>query len=102
MKIQTVPTDNGRISEVIGQTRSNTAEELETALVHHLATCNHRIAQRAISHLSPAQAFKQWRAKRPELFNKRVQELAGLDTYASRTVRPEHLQQFLPGPGAGS
>ena len=70
---------NGRISEVINQTRFKSAEELETMLKHYLATYNHRIPQRALNHLSPVQALKKWQAKRPELFNKRVYELAGLD-----------------------
>jgi len=33
-----------------------------------------------LNHLSPIQALKQWQAQRPELFNKRVYELAGLDS----------------------
>jgi transposase InsO family protein len=72
---------NGRISEVIGQTRFKSAEELETTLTLYLATYNHRIPQRALNHLSPVQALKQWQAKRPDLFNKRIYELTGLDTY---------------------
>lgn len=71
---------NGRISELIAQTRFKSAHELETTLTHYLATYNHRIPQRALHHLSPVQALKQWQAKRPELFSKQVYELAGLDT----------------------
>jgi transposase InsO family protein len=70
---------NGRISEVIGQTRFKSAQELETTLMHYLATYNHRIPQRALDHLSPVQALKQWRARKPDLFVKRVYEQAGLD-----------------------
>ena len=72
---------NGRISEVIGQTRFKSAQELETTLMHYLATYNHRIPQRALDHLSPVQALKQWRTRKPELFLKRVYEQPGLDTY---------------------
>ena len=71
---------NGRISEVIAQTRFACAEELETTLTHYAATYNHRIPQRALDHLSPVQALKQWRTRRPDLFVKRVYEQAGLDT----------------------
>jgi hypothetical protein len=41
---------------------------------------NHRIPQRALNHLSPVQALKQWRDRKPELFVKRVYEQTGLDT----------------------
>lgn len=71
---------NGRISEIIGQTRFKSAAELETTLKHDLATYNHRIPQKALDHRSPVQALKQWQAQRPELFQKRVYELARLDT----------------------
>jgi transposase InsO family protein len=71
---------NGRISELIAQTRFKSAEELATTLRHYLATYNHRIPQKALNHLSPIQALKDWQAQRPELFNKRVYELAGLDS----------------------
>lgn len=74
---------NGRISEVIAQTRFACAEELETTLTHYVATYNHRIPQRALDHLSPVQALKQWRTRRPDLFVKRVYEQAGLDKYAA-------------------
>ena len=75
---------NGRVSEVIAQTRFKSAQELETTLTNYLATYNHRIPQRALNHLSPVQALKQWQAKRPELFSKRVYELSGLDTYKTK------------------
>jgi transposase-like protein len=71
---------NGRISEVIKQTRFASAHELETTLTHYLATYNHRIPQRALNHLSPVQALKKWQAERPELFVKRVYNQMGLDT----------------------
>lgn len=80
---------NGRVSEVIAQTRFKSAQELETTLTNYLATYNHRIPQRALNHLSPVQALKQWQAKRPELFSKRVYELSGLD---SHDVSGLHIQ----------
>ena len=70
---------NGRISEIIGQTRIKSAHELETTLTHYLATHNHRIPQRALNHLSPIQALKQWRARKPQLFVNLVYEQAGLE-----------------------
>jgi transposase InsO family protein len=70
---------NGRISEVLKQTRFKSANELETTLKHYLSTYNHRIPQRALDHRSPVQALKQWQIERPELFVKRVYEHSGLD-----------------------
>ena len=84
---------NGRISELIGQTRFKSAEELETTLKHYLATYNHRIPQKALKHLSPVQALKQWQSQRPDLFNKRVYELTGLDKYPFLSGHTEPSQR---------
>jgi hypothetical protein len=73
---------NGRISEVVKQTRFASAAELEATLESYVKTYNHQIAQRALKHLSPVQALKIWRKKKPELFKKRVYNQSGLDTYA--------------------
>ena len=70
---------NGRISDLLNQTRFGSRAELDTTLGHYLATYNNRIPQRALKHLSPIQALKAWHSKRPELFVKRVYEQAGLD-----------------------
>ena len=74
---------NGRIADLVKQTRFASAAELETTLQHYLATYNHRIPQRALNHQSPVQALKAWQHKKPELFVKRVYEQAGLDSYRS-------------------
>ena len=71
---------NGRISEVVNQTRFASAAELEATLDSYLKTYNHLIPQRALNHLSPVQALKNWQAKKPELFVKRVHNQPGLDT----------------------
>jgi len=71
---------NGRIAEIVKQTRFATAAELQTTLQHYLATYNHRIPQRALDHQSPVQALQAWQKKKPELFVKRVYKQAGLDT----------------------
>jgi transposase InsO family protein len=72
---------NGRIADLVKQTRFTSAAELETTLQHYLATYNHRIPQRALNHHSPIQALKAWQKKKPELFVKRVYEQTGLDTF---------------------
>ncbi|RTZ73063.1 MAG: IS481 family transposase, partial [Gammaproteobacteria bacterium] len=41
---------------------------------------NHQIPQRALGHVSPIQALKEWQKKRPDLFVKRVYNVTGLDS----------------------
>jgi len=40
---------------------------------------NHHIPQKALGHKTPIQMLKKWQAEKPELFVKRVYNLAGLD-----------------------
>ena len=70
---------NGRISELVKQTRFSSAAELDLTLAHYWSTYNHLIPQRALGHQAPVQALKKWQAKRPELFVKRVQKQPGFD-----------------------
>ena len=72
---------NGRISEVVKQTRFASAAELETTLERYVKTYNQLIPQRALNHLSPIQALKEWQKKKPKLFKKRVYNQPGLDSY---------------------
>lgn len=72
---------NGRISEVVKQTRFASAAELETTLERYVKTYNQLIPQRALNHLSPIQALKEWQKKKPKLFKKRVYNQPGLDTF---------------------
>jgi IS1 family transposase len=74
---------NGRISEVVNQTRFASAAELETTLKRYVNTYNQQIPQRALNHLSPIQALKEWQKKKPELFKKRIYNQAGLDIYST-------------------
>ena len=71
---------NGRISEVVSQTRFASAAELEATLNNYVKTYNHLIPQRALKHLSPVQALKKWQADKPDLFVKRVYNQPGLDS----------------------
>jgi transposase InsO family protein len=70
---------NGRIAEVLGQTRLKSAAELEATLMSYQRSYNHHIPQRALNHQTPIQALKAWREKSPDLFKKRVYEFSGLD-----------------------
>ena len=83
---------NGRISDLMNQTRFKTAAELESTLKLYLITYNHHIPQRALKHQSPVQALKAWRGKKPDLFVERVHELAELDTYR----QGQHRSRFRP------
>ena len=44
---------NGRISEIVNQTRFASQAELEDTLMHYLSTYNHLIPQRALKHQTP-------------------------------------------------
>ncbi len=71
---------NGRISDLVKQTRFASAAELETTLEHYLKIYNHHIPQRTLHHQTPIQALKKWQTEKPDLFVKRVYKQAGLDT----------------------
>ncbi|MEK7703253.1 MAG: IS481 family transposase [Nitrospirota bacterium] len=70
---------NGRISEVVKQTRFASAKELETTLMRYALIYNERIPQRALNHLTPVLALKEWQTKKPELFIRQVYNHTGLD-----------------------
>jgi transposase InsO family protein len=70
---------NGRISDIVNQTRFASAADIDDTLAHYLSTYNHLIPQRALKHQTPIQALKTWQAERPELFVKRVYKQPGLD-----------------------
>ncbi|QPI49025.1 IS481 family transposase [Massilia antarctica] len=71
---------NGRISEIVNQTRFGCAAELEATLRNYAKIYNHNIPQRALNHQTPVQALKKWHEEKPDLFLKRVYNQAGLDT----------------------
>ena len=71
---------NGRIADVVKQTRPASAAELEATLQNYLSTYNHRIPQRSLNHQAPLQALQTWHKEKPNLFVKRVYKQAGLDT----------------------
>jgi len=73
---------NGRISDRGKQTHFASASELETTLARYLTIDNHHIPQKALGYKMPIQALKKWQAESPELFVKRVCNLAGLDSCA--------------------
>jgi hypothetical protein len=40
---------------------------------------NHHIPQKNIGHLTPIQKLKEWQNMKPDLFTKKVYDLAGFD-----------------------
>lgn len=70
---------NGRIAELLKSTHFRSAQELAIALGHYLRLYNGQIPQRALGHVCPIQALKNWYKKEPERFNFRIYNLAGLD-----------------------
>ncbi|HYE36736.1 MAG TPA: hypothetical protein VEB01_15150, partial [Methylocaldum sp.] len=47
----------------------------------YVALYNQHIPQRALGHLTPVQALKNWQTSHPHLFRKKVYKQAGLDSY---------------------
>lgn len=63
---------NGRIAEILQTHRFNSAQDLETTLYRYVDLYNHHIPQRALGHLPPIQALKNWQTSHPHLFAKKV------------------------------
>jgi Integrase core domain len=70
---------NGRINELLQQTRFDSAVDLEQTLLNYLKLYNHYIPQRAIDGKTPILARQR---QKPELFVKWVYDQTGLDTYS--------------------
>lgn len=70
---------NGRISQVVKTTYFANSEEMIATFNQYMKTYNHHIVQRNLGHLTPIQTMKKWYREKPELFNKKVYEQAGLD-----------------------
>ena len=73
---------NGRIAEVLATTRFDAAKSLEQNLLQYVKVYNQHIPQKALGHIPPLQALKNWQTSNPEIFRKRVYNLQGLDSSA--------------------
>jgi transposase InsO family protein len=56
---------NGRINELLQQTRFDSKADLEAALMNYLKLYNHHIPQRSLDAKTPILALKEWQKKRP-------------------------------------
>jgi len=60
---------NGRIADVLRTTRFDSSEHLTDALKCCVQVYNQLIPQKALGHIPPLQAMKNWYQKQPSLFN---------------------------------
>jgi len=70
---------NGRISDVLGQTRFESIAELIDTMNKYAKVYNHHIPQKALNHTSPIDAMKKWQQTHPDLFKKKVYKQAEPD-----------------------
>lgn len=71
---------NGRIADILKTTRFDSSADLKQTLYNYLEVYNHHIPQKALGHITPVQALKDWQQKQPELFVKKVYNHPGLDS----------------------
>ncbi|WP_422110665.1 IS481 family transposase [Burkholderia multivorans] len=72
---------NGRIADILRTHHFHCGEELEATILRYVWLYNHQLPQKALGHVSPIQAMKQWQRSHPELFNRRVTNQPGHDNY---------------------
>jgi len=63
---------NGRLEQVLRTHRFNSAEDLATTLHRYVWLYNEQLPQKALQHVSPAQALKRWQHSLPHLFARQV------------------------------
>lgn len=71
---------NGRIKEVVQQTRFESARQLEETLIRYLQIYNSNIPQRNLGHVTPVEALDKWRKTHPDLFKSSECNHPGLDS----------------------
>lgn len=76
---------NGRISEVLATTRFRSRDDLETTLRRYAVIYNQHIPQKAIQHMTPIAALRDWQQRSPNLFVRSVRNHPGPDSYPSAT-----------------
>lgn len=86
---------NGRIAQIIGQTRFATQDELDNTLENYCRTYNHHIVQRNIGGITPIAAMKKWKQTHPSLFKRNIYNHAGLDIYLWQRLPLGHTSYFL-------
>lgn len=59
---------NDRIAEVLATTRFDSAEHLTATIKRYVQVYNQHIPPKALGHIPPLQAMKNWYKKQPNLF----------------------------------
>ncbi|GEM_PF-3859840 len=70
---------NGHVAEVVKTTVFRRRQERRDTLLRDVKIDNQQIPRKALGHVPPIQALKQWQTRRPDLFKKRVYNPAGRD-----------------------
>ena len=73
---------NGRIEDILQSHRFRSGEDLEQTILRYVHLYNTQLPQSALNARTPIGALKDWQRHRPELFRKRVYNLAGCDKYS--------------------
>ena len=76
---------NGCDAEVLATWCYDSAQDLETTLLHYVWLYNHHLPQTALGHRCPMDAMKQWYAEKPHLFTKIPCNRLGPDTFKRPT-----------------
>lgn len=71
---------NGRIEEIIKQTRFSSADDLKKTLISYCRIYNNNIPQKNLGHVPPVTALKNWQKTNPDIFKKSVYNLTGPDS----------------------
>jgi len=74
---------NGRIADILGQTRFTSAAELKETLISYCKIYNNDIPQKNLGHIPPVSALKNWQKTNPDIFKKSVYNLSGPDNTAN-------------------
>ncbi len=85
---------NGRIAKILHETRFYSIDGLKQAMRKYEKLYNHHIPQKNIGHISPVEALKKWKKKKPELFTKNVYKQARPDIYPT-TFETVNLGRIL-------
>ncbi|TDX30075.1 integrase-like protein [Rhodovulum visakhapatnamense] len=75
---------NGRIGDVLQSHRFQSGEDLEQTLLRYVDLYSTQFPQSALKRQTPVATLKDRQRQRPELFRKRVYNLAGCDSYTDR------------------
>lgn len=78
---------NGRIADILKTTHFDSSKDLCQTMEKYMHIYNHHIPQRALGHIPPILALKEWQKKMPDLFKKRVYDLSGRDIYSGCNIR---------------